>query len=158
VINLALSDQAKTLGNGSKAGFTLVEVVLALGIISFAIIGIIGMMPVAMRSALDSSQETDATLIAQRIFSEIKAGETAIRFVEGMPSNLNLSNSGTSEVIHFRDDGSVTNGVGDYAVRILVDTNTGMTNLSRVQVDIAAPAIAPESNRKTNSFVTLVGF
>ncbi len=116
------------------------------------------MMPVAMRSALDSSQETDATLIAQRIFSEIKAGETAIRSVERMPSNLNLSNSGTSEVIHFRDDGSVTNGVGDYAVRILVDTNTGMTNLSRVQVDIAAPAIAPESNRKTNSFVTLVGF
>ena len=53
------------LAEASGRGFSLIEVVLALGIISFAIVGIIGLMPVAMKSAGDSMRETDATFIAR---------------------------------------------------------------------------------------------
>ena len=62
-------------------GFSLVEVVIALGIVSFAVLAIVGMMPVALKSAQDSMRETDATLIAQRIFSELKTGSGGNRSI-----------------------------------------------------------------------------
>jgi len=41
---------------------------------------------------------------------------------------------------------------------ISVSTNTGISNLSRVEVAITSPAAAPASSRKTNAFVTLMGY
>jgi uncharacterized protein (TIGR02598 family) len=150
-------------------GFSLIEVVLALGIISFAIVGIIGMMPVAMKSAGDSMRETDATLIARRVFAELKTGTGGNRtlFISANgTTNLNLAATSTNNLA-FSEDGlpqalflstnAPVNAAYDYYARISI-ANTGFTNLSRVQVDIAYPAAAPAERRTTNSFVTLVGF
>ena len=41
-----------TLRRRPHAAFSLVEVVIALGIVSFAVIAIVGMMPVALKSAV----------------------------------------------------------------------------------------------------------
>jgi len=150
--------------------FSLVEVVLALGIVAFAIIGIMGLMPIAVKSAGDSMRETDATLIARRIFSEIKTGTGGNRVVYSSANDtipISLASDSTNTMA-FTEDGlpqealSSTNAPvnADYAfyAQISVLTNTGMTNLSRVQVDVAYPAAAPADRRTTNSFVTLIGF
>ena len=42
----------------------MVEIVLAIGIISFALVGILGLIPAAMDSAIKSQRETQATCIA----------------------------------------------------------------------------------------------
>ena len=152
-------------------GFSLVEVVLALGIVSFAVLAIVGMMPMALKSAQDSMRETDATLIAQRIFSELRTGSGANRTVTKDPINsiqtINLSADSTNNLA-FTQDGmpqafftstnSPANGIYDFYAQISVFTNTGVTNLSRVQINITAPAAAPPTARTTNSFTTLIGF
>ena len=152
-------------------GFSLVEVVIALGIVSFAVLAIVGMLPMALKSAQESMRETDATLIAQRIFAELKTGSGANRTLtispNGIPHALALSANSTNNLA-FTQDGmpqaflSSTNSPQDafydFYAQISVLTNTGIANLSRVQIDIAAPAAAPAANRTTNSFTTLIGF
>ena len=151
-------------------GFSLVEVVIALGIVSFAVLAIVGMMPVAMKSAQDSMRQTDSTLIAQRIFSELKSGSGALRTItlspNGTPRILDLSANSTNNFLAFKENGTAHDYVNsapatdayDFYAQISVTTNIGASNLSSVQIDIGAPAAAPPAARTTNSFTTLIGF
>jgi uncharacterized protein (TIGR02598 family) len=151
-------------------GFSLVEVVIALGIVSFAVLAIVGMMPMALKSAQESMRETDSTLIAQRIFSELRTGSGGNRSIttdtnSGTNISLTTHNS-TNNFLAFKEDGTVkafansatANADYDFYAQISVFTNTGVSNLSRVQIDITAPAAAPPTARTTNSFTTLIGF
>jgi uncharacterized protein (TIGR02598 family) len=151
-------------------GFSLVEVVIALGIVSFAVLAIVGMIPVALKSAQDSMRETDATLIAQRIFSELKTGSGAIRTItispNGTPRIINLSANSSNNFLAFKENGTAHDYLNsapatdtyDFYAQITVTTNIGASNLSGVQIDIGAPAAAPPAARTTNSFTTLIGF
>lgn len=150
------------------SGFSLIEVVIALGIISFAVIGIVGMMPVALKSAQLSTQETDATLIAQRIFSEFKTGNAGNRTItiSGNSTTTIPLSSNSTNFIAFKDNGvpqtlsttNLTNPDYNFIARISISTNTGISNLSQITIDISSPASAPITARTTNSFVTLLGF
>lgn len=53
-------------------GFSLVEIVVALGIIAFALVAILGLFPVAMREAREGRNETRAASIAQLIFGQLR--------------------------------------------------------------------------------------
>ena len=151
--------------------FSLIEVVIALGIVSFAVIAIVGMLPVALKSSQYSMRETDATIIAQRIFSELKTGIGANRTITTNPNGdtqtLNLAtHDNTNNFLGFKDDGEVqsfttsatNNSAIDFYAQISVFTNTGISNLSRIQIDITYPPSAAPTARITNSFVTLLGF
>ena len=50
---------------GEFAAFSLVEAALSLAIISFAMIAIMGLFPVALHTARDSDNETRATFIEE---------------------------------------------------------------------------------------------
>ncbi|MDR0533234.1 MAG: hypothetical protein LBH01_04700 [Verrucomicrobiales bacterium] len=52
-------------------GFSLVEVVLALGVASFALLAIIGMLPVGVNTQQDSMRETIATNIGTAIINDL---------------------------------------------------------------------------------------
>src|SRR5437763_16587945 len=51
--------------------FSLVEVVLALGVVSFAIVAILGLVPTGLKTSHSSQDETRATQLAQAIFSSM---------------------------------------------------------------------------------------
>ena len=51
----------------SNAGFSLIEVVIALGIFSFCIVAIVGLLPVGMNSVRSVSNENNAIHIASSI-------------------------------------------------------------------------------------------
>src|SRR3954467_13083751 len=53
--------------------FSLVEVVLALGVISFAIVAILGVFPVGLSTGHSAQDETRAPQIAQMILSSLTA-------------------------------------------------------------------------------------
>lgn len=55
----------------ARDGFSLVEVVLALGIIAFGILAIIGVLPVALSTGRDAQNETRAAQIAQDIITSV---------------------------------------------------------------------------------------
>jgi len=159
-------------------GFSLVEVVLALGVIAFALVGIMGLFPVAMRSAQESQRETRATLIAQQIFSDLRASTGTNRLIVRGPSATNASwlitnfcLAGNTNLVLSYDasgigrtdqistdafDGSIPDAV--FLASVAVDTNTGIPNLSRVQATVEAPAAAPSAKRTKYTFVTLMNY
>jgi Tfp pilus assembly protein PilV len=158
----ATSPIRNILENPSKlAAFSLIEVVLALGVVSFAIVGIMGLFPVAMRAGLESQRETRATHIARKIYSDLKASPATNALFEQSPGNyqtINLANSDSYPVFYNADGlpaGTNLTEACIFEVNLLVDANTPTNGLSRVQVDVVAPA-QPTANRTTNTFVTLM--
>src|SRR5690606_34727807 len=56
----------------AKAAFSLVEVVLAIGIAAFAILSVVGLMGVAMNSNTESERQIDAANLATQIVTRYK--------------------------------------------------------------------------------------
>ncbi len=71
----------KLLPKNSPRAFSLVEVTLALGIVSFALLAILGLLPVGLKSAQDSSEQARATdilnLAATGVQGQYYLGTTA---------------------------------------------------------------------------------
>lgn len=143
-------------------GFSLVETVLALGIVGFAVVAIVGLLPLAVQSARESMVETDATLIARRIHSELSVGAGANRTLS-MPgtSSTTLTSTNIDLALHDRTHGPVcfnqAGGLESDPARMLytnyvrVFTNTGASNLSQVSIEVVSPGT-------TNVFTTLIHY
>lgn len=54
-------------------GFSLVEVTLALGIVGFALVGVLGLFTVGIEASRDSAHDTTVGLIAQDVFHRLRA-------------------------------------------------------------------------------------
>jgi uncharacterized protein (TIGR02598 family) len=159
------------------AGFSLVEAALSLSIFSFAIVGIIGLFPVALQTARKSNAETRATLIARRIVDEIQSlPATNISLVRGSSvtnssrtSEFDLSNSFrvvllydeqgegmTNEVAAAAFDNRIAAGGAYFAAKVDLIPDSPKSGMSCVQVTIEAPASAPSSRRSRFVFVTFM--
>lgn len=66
-----MNSVAPTTSKGS-AGFTLAEVVLALGIVSFCLLAIVGLLPVGMNSIRSARNEIAAASVTQWISNAIR--------------------------------------------------------------------------------------
>jgi uncharacterized protein (TIGR02598 family) len=55
------------------SGFSLVEVTLALGVMAFALVAILGIVPVGLNSARESVDASHTALIAQDVFDRMRA-------------------------------------------------------------------------------------
>lgn len=65
-----------------KFAFSLVEVVLALGVVSFAIVAILGLIPMGLQTSHSSQDETRAAHIAQSILATFSAQQfNAVTFL-----------------------------------------------------------------------------
>jgi type II secretory pathway pseudopilin PulG len=58
-------------GQDAEGGFSLVEVTVAIGIFAFVVVGVLGLLPTAMKLRAESAQETRAVMIAQEMFSSV---------------------------------------------------------------------------------------
>lgn len=148
-------------------GFSLVEIVLALGVIAFALVAIMGMFPVAMRAARDSQSETRATHIAQQIFNDLQSTDATNTFIAigtnilnaGDRLAVNLTNSGSYSVSY--DIAGLPLGIGTnaqaiYMADIAISAHTPTNGLARVQATISIPPAAVSSNRSKFIFVTVL--
>jgi len=57
----------------SPSGFSLVEVMLAIGIVAFAVVGILTAFPVGIEAARDSRDENTAALVADDVFTRLRS-------------------------------------------------------------------------------------
>lgn len=159
-------------------GFSLVEAALSLAIVSFAIIAIMGLFPVALQTARESNRETRATLIARRIVDELQSlPATNTGLVRG-PSvtnsdwhitGLDLSTPSTNVLVYDEQGEGLTNRVvpelfqnpisqpdAYFAAEIRVTPNLPRPGISRVQATVEAPSSAPSSRRSSFVFVTFM--
>jgi type II secretory pathway pseudopilin PulG len=61
---------------GRRSAFSLVEVVVALGIFSFVIVGIFGLLPAALKLREDSSQDSHAVLVAEELVAAVRNADS----------------------------------------------------------------------------------
>ena len=54
-----------------NAAFSMIEIVIALGVISFALVAVIGLLPVGLRASRESIEETRAAAVAQSILETV---------------------------------------------------------------------------------------
>jgi uncharacterized protein (TIGR02598 family) len=158
-----------------RGAFSLVEVTLALGVISFALVGIMAMFPVAMKTANDSNFETRALFIAQGILADLQSGSnpqaralSLMGDTSGIPVDLQsqgewffaLNEEGQPQEI--ASSGAWANGApspaSTYLARVAVYPNPADLSplVSQVEVTVSAPSAAPLIRRTQYAFATLV--
>lgn len=132
----------------ARSAFTLVEVVIALGVVAFAVIAILGLIPIGLQTGHASQDETRAAQIAQTIFSSMASqGQTNFTTVKipvsgGSGPSIDLSGSATLQM-YADNDGklSQSSSGATYNVAIITDSNvassgfdSGYANKVNIQV------------------------
>lgn len=168
-----------------QQAFTLVEIALALGIFAFAIIAIMGLFPIGLRSANDSRVETIVTQIARTVLSDLRTGDfNAARVVVAPLPAANITpDSNQIKTYDLSQDpppfplfvlysakGEPIREIGgqagfdspqpggDFAVKIESKLKVSTPPvLAQVTVTVESPASAPSANRTEYSVVTLMG-
>ncbi|MEI6071597.1 MAG: hypothetical protein WCS31_07380 [Verrucomicrobiae bacterium] len=143
---------------GISRAFSLVEIVLALGVISFALVGIIGLFPAAMKSAQESQRETRATLIARQIFSDLRIQPGTNRLLvcgnsaantNSLRTNFNLAAHGHAEFLSYDQEGS---GLASTSGAVFTNGCPATVFLVRIEEDPNLPA----STEKTTNFLARI--
>ena len=111
-------------------GFSLVEITLALGIVSFALVGIVGVLPTALTSSRQSLDKSRAVIIADTLFASFRsqpfqsAGYLDSQF---NPNGSLASTSGTLDFNYYGNTPPLTiTEVAFYAT--FLDTSTSANN------------------------------
>ncbi len=78
-----------------EAGFTMVEIAISIGVIAFALVAIIGILPTGLQTQRDNREDTIVNQDARVILAAIKSGGrdatsdlgTFVRWINGVPTN-----------------------------------------------------------------------
>jgi uncharacterized protein (TIGR02598 family) len=116
------------------AGFSLVEVTLALGIAAFCLIAVFGLMPVAIQTNRHATSQTAATNIIAAVTADLRATPRA-----NLTSSQFGITFGTDRILYF--DGS-----GEFSISLTGD--------SRYRLSIAWNPAAPLGSRYASLKVT----
>lgn len=63
------------LSRQRAAGFTLVEVALSIGLVAFALVGILGLMPIGLSNFREAMDASVSSMIVQKIASEVQQAD-----------------------------------------------------------------------------------
>jgi len=161
-------------------GFSLVEVTVAIGIFAFVVVGILGLLPTAMKMRAESSQETRAVLIAQELLASVQASpslrQVTLRDGPGLSSNNNqtfdlttqsfvvgypvqttvpfwLFRSNPDQAWEDMPREAAVNDIEALA-RLRTEPVAGAPRLRRVIVEVRSPATIPAENTTPVVFTT----
>ncbi len=173
LVNLISSRQkAKQALNSA---FSLIEIVLAVGIMSFALVGILGLLPVALSNAADSRTETQATFIARTTFAGLSAtppflpadnadpvGDrttvevTAVDLTVNGSTTLEFNEEG--ELVGSHNSDSTGSDFAAFSVEVSWEVDTPRDGLSQVTVNVHTPvgAATGTPGRTDYSFASIV--
>jgi uncharacterized protein (TIGR02598 family) len=150
--------------------FSLVEVVIALGVIAVAIIAVLGLFPVALSTGHAAQEVTRAPHIAQTVLTSI-ATQAPTQFtnvqlqIGGNAVTINLaeSSSPTAPTLYADSSGQLTATPDDAAYAITIFTNNSPPGFppasayaNQVTVRVAAPAIAAPANQIYRDYVRII--
>ena len=122
---------------GSEGGFSLVEVVIAIGLASFALMALLGLLPVGLSTYKQSVSSTMGAQIVQRIFTDAQIAslsnlQNTNRFFDEQGTELTSSNA--VNCIYWVQVTYSTNSSGSNATTFLGNTSI---NLVTATVKIA---------------------
>ena len=147
--------------------FSLLEVVIALGVIAVGIVGVLAVFPTALQTGHSAQDETRAAHIAQSVFGSLVAGATSRFNAVPLPPTplsiaLTASSSPTSPTLYADNDGNLIPNSTNSAYAIFIYTNnavpgfTDPASANLVTVRVAWPANAPPANQTFRDYVRII--
>ena len=103
------------------AGFSLVEVTLALGVAAFCLITVFGLMAVGLQTQQASVQQTKANAIISQVADDLRAdvrlppGQASKESTQGFQLHGHWAAQATPDTLYFTNDGKQTGSVNQYA-------------------------------------------
>src|SRR5437899_3873758 len=100
-------------GGYRRAAFSLLEVVVALGVITVGIVGILAVFPTALQTGHSAQDETRAAHIAQSVFGSLLAQASSqfsnvqIPLSAGVSPSINLRGLPTTVTVYSDNDGNL---------------------------------------------------
>jgi uncharacterized protein (TIGR02598 family) len=137
--------------------FSLVEVVLALGVSSFVLLTLVGTLPAGVKSVQNSMSESAQASITQQLRAELQQ----ISFSTNSTAAYNISNLANDTNYYSNDGTAMTNSTGAYyQATFLVNTASipgsattfQASNARSIGVVLSYPLTAPVANQTTNVF------
>ena len=148
--------------------FSLIEVVIALGVITVGIVGILAVFPTALQTGHSAQDETRAAHIAQSVFGSLVAQASSqfsnvqIPLSAGVSPSINLRGLPTTVTVYSDNDGNLIPNSTNAAYAIFIYTNNsvpGFTDVGTanlVTVRVAWPANAPSASQTFRDYVRIV--
>jgi len=141
----------------ARAGFSLVEVAVALGIISFALVAIFALIPVGLTSSQTAIAQTGANDILSAVFTDLRAtpptapvGQSATtqRFQIPIPAAA-ATTSPASAIFYFDSEGQAKSYVqanSRYRLSVAFLPNTNARAATLAFLKVTWPALADPAN------------
>lgn len=155
------------LNDGRQRGFSLVEVVIALGVIAFAIVAILGVVPTGLRTSAGAQDETRAAQLAQAVLSTLVSqaqtqfSNVQLRLDDSSITTFDLAGAPKTSKVYADNNGRLVESPATavYAITIKTDNapagfDTGYANL--VTVSIGWPATAAPASQTTRNFLRII--
>ena len=135
----------------SSHGFSLIEVAIAMGIVAFVLVALMGLLSVGLNSGKKSSEDTQVASMASQLAGLWRN------------STSNHLTPKTTRLYYFDRDGQQTNttqaAAAFYACKVVAgnvapsEIAADTTNLVRVQMIFTWPAHLPEGSRPNTNIV-----
>jgi len=157
-------------GSYRKAAFSLLEVVIALGVITVGVVGVLAVFPAALQTGHSAQDETRAAHIAQSVFGSLVAQAPSqfnnvqvplYPLPSPSPTPIDLRTS-SSYALYANDGGQLTNSATNASYAITIFTNnavpgfTDPASANAVTVRVAWPANAPAANQTFRDYVRII--
>lgn len=131
----------------SARGFSLVEIVLALGICAFCLVALLGLFSVGMKSSRESVENLEVANLASLLITQRRAAPTNAAAVSLLPV-LTTSANNTDTPRYITAGGEVTL-LEQAAYRLVYDIQTTPERVSRVALTLSAPPGVDPTNART---------
>lgn len=148
----------------AAAGFSLIEITLALAIAAVGMIAILGLLPQGIQASRDAADSTMAATIVQDMFSQARA----LPFTQAgnfFTQKVNLSTQTTGQEEYFDQDGFLTLGLvkgkSYYKIRIDYDPQGSLPATTTKITARVIWRINPQTGvggQNTNTFVTQISY
>jgi len=151
--------------NRRPSGFSLVEVVLALGVLSFSILAIMGIIPAGLSSSRSSQDETRAAQLAQMVFASLASGAPsnfASVPITAVGGNIAIDLTGSATQTLYGDNaGQLTSTEAGAVYLVTIKTDNSPSEFdplsaNQVTVQVAWPALAPAPSQTKRDFIRII--
>jgi uncharacterized protein (TIGR02598 family) len=156
----------------NRLGFSLAEVVIALGVIAIAAVAILALFPAALQTGHSAQDATRTPHIAQAIISSVASqaqtqfANVQLSLTDTTPLSIDLtaSSSPTTPTLYADNDGNLISNAALAAYAIYIFTNNTPPGFpapppayaNQVTVRVAAPANAPAANQTYRDYVRII--
>jgi len=166
---------------GTARAFSLVELVLALGIFAFAIVAVLGLFPLALKGTSDTRSQTYITAVSGNLLAHLEIGEfhelhlyaedgetVLATFDLGASTTLYLGFDNNGNLARVLTAGEFEQGVNDLrfiaeltSIPLAADdfdlpANASDPDVSHVTFSIEYPASAPAATREKEILATRI--